>query len=246
MRVRTYALGSIAALGVTMGWFAGCGGNVSEATSGTTSGSGGGGTTGSVTTVTSSVSTTSSTSSTSSSSSSSSSGSTPCDMACAHVSMCTGGQYTCASANIDCTTVGSQFDCAAECLNALSCTQLAAQAMSCFSATCSDGGAADGGAPVDAGMSGAACAQCLGTGTCQQAAVACGLDKASGCQSWFLCAAGCYGQTPIDPTCLDNCDAQYPNAVAEYDAVYACTCANCITQCGTDACSHVADAGDGG
>jgi hypothetical protein len=42
--------------------------------------------------------------------------------------------------------VGSQFDCAAACINALMCSQLPSMGMACFNATCGDGGTGDGGA----------------------------------------------------------------------------------------------------
>jgi hypothetical protein len=143
---------------------------------------------------------------------------------------------TCSTINIDCATIGSQFDCAAECISNTPCANLLSQGMACLSATCTDGGT-DGG---DAGA-GAACTQCL-TGSCGNAAVPCFMDMT--CSKWLQCAQACNQASPPTPTCFQACDAMYPSAKALYDPVYTCACSSCATQCvDSNPCAHGMDGG---
>jgi len=238
MRVNTYAWGFAASLCATVAWFAGCGGTVNQNTTGGTTGAGGHVTAQTVTSSTT-TSSTSSTTTSSTSSSSTSGGNTPCDMACAHVASC-GFGVTCAQFNINCATVGSQFDCAANCINALSCQQLISQGMACLNATCSDGGAGDAG-PTDGGMMVSACTTCVGQ-SCLQQAAPCAQDAT--CQKWLGCAQACNNGSPPTASCFQACDAMYASASTLFNPVYTCTCTSCGTQCSaSDPCAHGMDGG---
>jgi hypothetical protein len=145
---------------------------------------------------------------------------------------------------IDCSTVGSQFDCAAECINALSCSQLPTQAMACLTATCTDGGTGDGGAgeggASDGGMINA-CSACVGQ-SCLAAAGACLQDPA--CAPWLMCTNACNSASPPVVSCFQACDAMYAGGKAHYDPVYACACSMCGTQCAmSDPCAAGMDGG---
>jgi hypothetical protein len=265
MRFSTYVLGVTAAFGAAAAGFAGCGGTVSTENAGSTTGAGTGGTITTMVTVTASVSSTATTTSASSSStstSSSSSGGDPaCDAACTHVAQCNLG-FTCAQlpANYNCSTVGTQYDCVFECINALSCSQILSQGMACLTATCSDGGTTmDGGGPGDGGVGPtdggvgpgdggiavSACtmcatAQCIGGG--QGPLAKCGLD--STCLGWAGCINACNSESPPTASCFQTCDATYASASALYDPVYVCTCSMCGTECATsDPCDHGMDGG---
>lgn len=238
MHGKTYAWGFTASLVATVAWFAGCGGTVAQVTS---SGSGGQTTTATVTTgsTSSSSSSSSSTSTTSSSSSGTTTGTSPCDMACAHIQMCTG--FTCQQANIDCSTVGTQFDCVANCAAAVPCSQLGIGTLQMCQAMCAaDGGAGDGGA-TDAGVS--ACGQCE-VQSCGQAAATSGCLQDTTCQGWLQCVAGCNQAAQPDSACFTACDTMYASAQAEFDPIYACACSKCSSECASaDPCSHGADGG---
>src|SRR4051812_32649149 len=119
MRVEAYTLLVVVGVGSVAG-FAACGGEVTVAPTGTAAatgasvGAGGAGGAGGATT-TSSTTQTSTTVGPSTSvvgpgptASASSGGGTKCEQACDHVQMCTG--FTCSQANVDCSTVGMQFD----------------------------------------------------------------------------------------------------------------------------------------
>jgi hypothetical protein len=256
MRFTTVALVIGAVLGPVAVGFVGCGGNVAEVTTsstGSTGSTGAGGTGGQGVTVSTATSAgtvmastvTSSTASSSTTTSGGADGGTPCDQACAHASMC--GLDVCQMLNVNCETVGTQYDCLFSCLDGVPCGQLNQQAaLACYEscqATVPDSGVGEGGLDDGGTMTNMACEVCVGQ-SCTAQVGACAQDQASGCQGWFACTGGCYTQTPPDPTCFDNCDAQYPNAAAEYGAVYACACSSCNSECaGGDPCGH---AGDGG
>ncbi len=228
MRVTTYAWGIAASATVTVAWFAGCGGSVNEVTGGT--GNGGHPTTTTVSTGTGATTTTSTptggtTTVSTVTTTTSSTGTTPCDMACAHAQMC--GFDVCGMFNINCATVGSQYDCAFECINNVSCQNLLSQGMAFLQATCTDGGTGDAGpgdaAPADGG---ATCQSCAET-SCTSALGACAADTS--CLGWLQCANAC-----STPSCYQACDAMYPTASSEYAAVYSCACTNCSTECATE------------
>lgn len=239
MRVKTYALGITVSLGGTVAWFAGCGGTVAETTSG---GNGGHVTTTTVTTgTTSSSSSSSTTSSSTTSSSGTTTGTSACDMACAHIQTCTG--FTCMQAMIDCSTVGSQFDCIASCISATDCADLGVQTYQKCQGMCAgdgggatDGGAGDGGAASQCGM--------CGVQKCGQAAFQSGCLQNMACQSWLQCIGACNMANPPTAGCFAACDAMYPTAKAQYDQIYMCTCMNCSNECSTvDPCAHGQDGG---
>jgi hypothetical protein len=68
----------------------------------------------------------------------------PCDQACAHVQACTG--ITCSTVGVDCATLGSSYDCVAECVDNTPCASLGAGTFTTCQGQCGDGGAGDGGA----------------------------------------------------------------------------------------------------
>lgn len=252
MRVGTYSLGILLALGASTVGFAACGSSVTEVTGGTTgtspTGTGGAQTT-TVTVTASSTATTGTTStstgpgSTTASSSSSGGGDQACNDACAHIQMCTG--FTCSQAMIDCTTMGMQYDCEFNCAAQTPCAQLGPGTIQKCQAQCAnDGGPPplDGGPPPnDGGMMGATCNACA-VQKCGMQAFACGTNQT--CMAWLGCLNTCNMAMPQDPACAFTCDTMYPSAKALYDPLYACTCTSCTTECAAgDPCSHVGDGG---
>jgi hypothetical protein len=145
MHVKAYAPGIAAVLGATIVCFAGCGTTVHEATGG----SGGAATTGSsASSASGGMTTAGSTSSASSSSSSGTGGENACETGCAHAMMC--GLDICGTMGINCATVGTQYDCLANCLDAVPCAQLNQEtALGCYeSCQSADGGTSDGGSEL--------------------------------------------------------------------------------------------------
>ena len=243
MRIGTYSLAIVLALGASTLGFAACGGNVTVATSGTGGhGAGGAQTTTTVTSTTGNATTTGPTSSatgpTSASATSSSGGGDPaCVSGCAHLASCN-LPFSCSAAGIDCTKVGNQYDCLANCFSAVPCAQIGfATYQTCMAQCASDGG------PTDAGMPGASCQPCA-IQKCQGEAVACAQDQTQTCQKWLMCVQPCNTAMPQDPTCATKCDAMFAAAKPLYQPLYACSCMNCSTECaGSDPCSHVGDGG---
>jgi hypothetical protein len=91
------------------------------------------------------------------------------------------------------------------------------------------------------------CGSCTSgaNGKCNGPVLTCFQDNATHCGSWLSCANGCTTGM-MGPSCYAACNSQYPQAAAEYDAIYACSCTSCATECATgDPCSFVGDA-DGG
>ena len=240
MRIKTYALGITASLGLTVAWFAGCGGTVAQNQGVTTTGSGGAITTTTVSSSTTSSGTTTATMTTSMTMT----GTSPCDMACAHIAMCIPG-ITCATVGVDCSTVGTQFDCVANCAAATPCAQLGAGTIQKCQAQCAgDAGAADAGAADagDGGMTINACSTCVGTNCATGSVAACALDAT--CLKWLGCVAPCNMASPPVVSCFQACDTMYASAHTLYDPVYACTCNKCGTECAaSDACQHGMDGG---
>ena len=236
MRIETYALGFTAALGVTAALFVGCGGTTVTNQGGTTTGSGGHSTTtGPNTSTTSNPSTTT----TAVTTTTTATGTTPCDMACAHIQMCTG--FTCQQANINCATTGSNLDCEFNCAANTPCAQLGVGTLTTCQNQCKgDAGTGDGGT-ADAGPMLSACSQCEVT-NCIQAGLACGQDTT--CQGWLMCANTCNAATPQVPSCYAACDAMYAGSSAKFAPVYACACSKCATECsGGDPCAYGTDGG---
>jgi hypothetical protein len=271
MRFSTYALAITGSFAATVLVFVGCGGTIKTAGTGTTTGNGGsvnsgaGGHTAGVTVTASSSSTGSpSASSTSggaggassgagaggafSGSTSTGAGGAPalCQQGCAHAVMC--GIDVCGMLNINCATVGNQFDCLLACVDGVSCTNFVGGAYACYQMCMGDGGPPpldggpppfDGGLPMDAGPA-AQCGQC-GLGSCQAELLGCYQNTT--CAPWGMCALACF-QGNTSPGCFAACDAQYPNAKASYDAIYSCLCTSCSTQCAAaDPCAAGMDGG---
>lgn len=252
MRVKTFALGITAALGAALAGFAGCNGDVEEATGSGTTGTGGvQSTTATATAVTSSSSgtttvtgtTTSVPATTSSSSSSGSGGGSPCDMACAHAASC--GVNVCQLGGINCATAGSAYDCLAECIDALPCSSLNFTSLAGCQKQCaatSDGGTgpADGGATPDGGLL-SGCGGCVAQ-SCITPALAC--YESAACKGWITCAQACYTAAAPSVACFQACDAQNPGASTLAAPIYACTCSSCATQCASaDPCAAGTDGG---
>lgn len=144
---------------------------------------------------------------------------------------------TCQQFNIDCSTVGNQFDCQLDCLNATPCQNLNFATIQACNTMCM-GGPMDGGPPpMDGGMMGGDCQGCA-IQQCQIAAFTCAQNQA--CMGWLGCVGQCQEAMPPDPACAAACDAQFPSAKPMYDALYSCTCQNCSTACSAlDPCSHM-------
>jgi hypothetical protein len=138
---------------------------------------------------------------------------------------------------INCATVGPQFDCAAECINNLSCGDLPTKGMACLQATCTDGGTGDGGAG-DGGMMINACTACVG----QNCLTGCAGNMT--CLQWAMCANTCNSASPVTASCFQACDAMYASASSAYSQVYACACSMCGTQCAAgNPCAYGMDGG---
>jgi hypothetical protein len=103
-------------------------------------------------------------------------------------------------------------------------------------AQCADGG-------TDGGTGGMQCQQCAGT-KCTAQVQACATDMtAGGCAAWLQCTGQCLGGANPDQ-CETACDNQFPNAKAKYEAIYACSCTSCTTECAAgNPCGHVPDGG---
>ena len=157
-----------------------------------------------------------------------------CDQACGHAQMCTGFDV-CSQFPIDCAD--PQQQCIAKCVNGIPCgPNFLTQAQACQQ-TCQnppDGGPPppDGGMMADGGGGDPQqCQQCAQS-QCSNQAAAC--ISTPTCPQWFQCIAGCQ-----DAACTFACDMMYPNAAPAYQALYTCTCNNCINQCGfSDPCNH--------
>ena len=65
---------------------------------------------------------------------------------------------------------------------------------------------------------------------CMQQVGACFQNMA--CQGWLQCIQGCTGAN-ANPACFTNCDSMHAAGKTQYDAVYACSCTNCMSQCGS-------------
>ena len=244
MRVGTYSLGILLALGASTLGFAACGSNVIDITGGTGGGGTGGAhatsttvtvssTTGNMTTTGSTSTATGPGSTTASSSSGAGGGDQACNKACDHIQMCTG--FTCTQANINCSTMGMQYDCEFNCAAQTPCNQLGPGTLQKCQAMC-----ADGGTSTDGGMMGGSCQQCAGQ-NCMAQVQGCFQDMA--CQSWFQCVSACQ-QGMMGSACYTACDNQHPNAKPKYEPIYACTCTHCATECvSSDPCNHPGDAG---
>lgn len=165
-------------------------------------------------------------------------GGSPCDMACAHVEACFG--ITCGVVGINCATLGSGFDCVAECINDTPCANLSQGTLTTCQAQCADGGTP----PIDAGTDGstsAGCEACVGS-SCLTALKQCEGDAT--CKSWVGCAEACFNQPAAGPSCFSACDAQYPGAANLYAPVYSCVCQSCNSQCAdVNACAAGTDGG---
>ena len=87
-------------------------------------------------------------------------------------------------------------------------------------------------------MQGGNCGQCIFQANC---ADGCMNDPA--CQQWGQCALNCN-----TPDCYADCNAQHPDAAAQYEAIYACSCTSCETDCGAtmDPCNQGATGAGGG
>jgi hypothetical protein len=239
MRVDLRYLGFALAVSTAGALFAACGGEISQSpggagttsttTTGTTTGMGGASTTTSTTTTTviTGSTTTTMTTTTTTTTSTGLGGGTPCEQGCKHLEQCNLG-VTCAQFNVDCATIGNQFDCQLECVNATPCAQLGLGTLQTCNAQCMG--------QMDGGMMGGNCQGCA-IQQCQGEAFACGSDQT--CMAWLGCVNACSMASPPVPTCVSDCDAQFVGAKPLYDALYTCTCANCMTECAAnDPCSH--------
>lgn len=232
MRVDLRFLGFALAVSTAGAVFSACSGEVTTNTGGagtssqTTSSTTTDTTTTSSTTTTTSSSTSTTTTTTSSTTSTLSGNS--CMMTCGLVVQCFGFDV-CGMFGIDCNNPIPQAQCAIDCIDMANpdCSNIQGVATACFTSCM--------GMMGDGGMGGS-CQQCAGM-SCMGEVGACFGDGE--CQDWLQCIGGCQ-----DSTCTANCDTQYANAKPLYDAVYACTCANCSSQCAVgDPCSHVPDGG---
>ena len=65
-------------------------------------------------------------------------------------------------------------------------------------------------------------------GECEAAIGACVMDAE--CDAWNTCYEGCFVTDPV-PTCFAGCKEDHPDAMPLYDAVVACVCGACSTEC---------------
>lgn len=150
----------------------------------------------------------------------------PCMNACAHVQQCFGFD-ACAALGMQLDCSSPQNECIANCVNGTSCGQLGVQTFQACQQMC-QGAMGDGGTTTDAGGGSAQqCQQCAQQ-SCFMTLGQCFQNQS--CQGWLQCIQGCNMNNPA-PSCYTDCDAQHANAKNQYQAVYACTCNNCDTQC---------------
>ena len=177
-----------------------------------------------------------------------------CNNACDKASMC--GLDFCGQFGINCGNVPPQAQCSLDCISNGACGDIAKLAMQNFATPLGacllgcqgmgPGGVGSSGVGVGSTGSGPppmACQQCTFQ-QCGGPLFQCNAKKGPGsCSHWLQCAQGC-GQ---DSMCLFGCDAQFPNAAPQYDAVYSCLCTSCDASCaGENACAHSAIAPAGG
>jgi hypothetical protein len=166
-----------------------------------------------------------------------------CNTACDKAQTC--GLDFCGQFGINCGNVPPQSQCGLDCISNGSCGDIAKLAMQNFATplgACFLGCQGMGpGAAASVGSTGSgpppmACQQCTFQ-SCGGPIFQCNAKKGPGsCSKWLQCAQGC-GQ---DSMCLFGCDAQFPNAAPEYDAVYSCLCNSCDAQCPAEnACGHL-------
>ena len=166
-----------------------------------------------------------------------------CNNACDKAQMC--GLDFCGQFGINCANVPPQGQCGLDCISNGSCGDIAKLAMQNFATPL--GGCLLGcqgmgpGAVASVGSTGSgpppmACQQCTFQ-QCGGPLFQCNAKKGPGsCSHWLQCAQGCNH----DSMCLFGCDAQFPNAQPQYDAVYSCLCNSCDAQCPSDnACGHM-------
>ncbi len=164
-----------------------------------------------------------------------------CNNACDKAMMC--GLDFCGQFGINCGNVPPQSQCGLDCISNGSCGDIAKLAMQNFATplgACFLG--CQGMGPGGVGSTGSgppppmACQQCTFQ-QCGGPIFQCNAKKGPGsCSHWLQCAQGCNH----DSMCLFGCDAQFPNAAPEYDAVYSCLCSSCDAQCPSDnACGHM-------
>lgn len=131
----------------------------------------------------------------------------------------------------DCNSMDPVYDCMGQCALNAQCVEILQQnspfAM-CVQG-CIQGGA--GGAGGGGSTPAQQCINCMQQ-SCQGDIMACGMV----CGSWFNCVAAC-----PDQACVQNCNAQTPQAVP----VYNCGCANCGSACGPF-CTGMGGAGGAG
>ena len=243
MRFEWVILGCVTAVSTAASLLTACGSNIDVATGS----SDGNGTGGAQTTVSVSGSggaqTGTGTTTTTTSSSSSGSGN-DCVPFCAFVQQCLGFD-ACKQTGLDCANPTPKAQCTIDCSlqGNPTCQNILSNAQACLAVCMTEGTTSSS---SSSGGSDSQCVDCVAgpVGHCNAEVQACAADDTTGCGMWFQCAGGCYQQNPVDPQCFDSCDMQYPGAKPKYDPVYACSCAQCGTQCAAgDPCAHVAGGG---
>jgi hypothetical protein len=212
----------------------GCGSSVTETANGGKGGTDTGtttftvptGTTTSVTTGSSTGSTGTASTGTTTTTSTTTSNNPKCDAACQHIDSCNLGVSCSQLPQLDCNTIGPQYDCLLDCLTNTQCSQIGFNTFQ----TCQGQCAGDGGPGTDGGT-GQSCQQCA-IQACGTQSFACGQNQT--CQQWLGCVGQCEQAQPPDPACPPACDAQFPGAKALFDPLYTCAWA-CA---GLDPCNH--------
>ena len=141
-----------------------------------------------------------------------------CDDACNKATLC--GLDFCGQFNINCANPPMQAQCPLNCIANGSCGDIAKLAMQNFGTplgACILGcqGMGPGVGSSGSGPPPISCQQCT-LQQCGGPLFQCNAKKGPGsCSHWLQCAQGCNH----DSMCLFGCDAQFPNAAPEYDAV---------------------------
>jgi hypothetical protein len=142
----------------------------------------------------------------------------------------------------NCNNINNADDCLFNCVASTPCSQIQMQGFGLFQtcmAMCNDGGMASS---TSSGFVGSSTASSSSGGmgnTCQGCSLqhcggpvgACAQNQA--CLAWLMCVQPCNQAMPPDPACFAACDTANAGASSLYDAVYACSCSKCTSQCGS-------------
>lgn len=173
-----------------------------------------------------------------------------CQMLCSLVQMCFGFNG-CQLGGIDCGNLSQQNQCVVECIDATmpTCNNLSMQVFQQCQSQCQMSSSATGtggaGGATSTGVGGAmsssvATSTTATTGSGNPACLSCAdmdcgnqlgtCEADTTCASWLMCSGVCFNNN-APSSCFTACDAMYPGAKTDYDAIYSCACTSCSNEC---------------